>query len=188
MSRSAIYTLIIYLLILLGVWFIVLPMFNDNQSLRASVERLNSEVVVEEEALAEIERQAEVLLEKEKELSEVELALPSERELSSIIAIFEEASASNGLILSSLNISEIQEDPREKSRSLLKTLTVDIDITGRYSAFESFLKDIEKSFPIMDVSKISFNTFKSVSSEDADALNNPVIEFSISIETYYQAN
>ena len=123
MSNSRVTSLIIYTILLLAVWFVILPMFQDNQMLRSSISILNAEVGVARDVINEIKAQEEILSEKDEEIKKLELALPIKRELSSIIAIFEEAATFNGLVLTSLNVREEERDSNS-TKSILQTFVV----------------------------------------------------------------
>jgi len=66
--------------------------------------------------------------------------------------------------------------------SNIKTLIMEIKVKGSYPAFQNYLKGMEKSLRLFDVTSISFNGI--APGQVNVNLNN--LEFNLLVNTYYQ--
>ncbi len=189
MSRVTIINISAYVIVFLIIWFVVWPIFADVKELRVLIQDLEIAVDQERTAIGKLEDIEEVLASYQDQVEELQLAIPSSRDIATPVAILGEASAINGLVLVSLDIIEREIDERKASKktdSILETFDAHIGLSGRYGSFVSFLEDIESAFPLMDISDISFKILPDEFGETA--LINPIIDYSIILKTYYVAN
>ena len=67
----------------------------------------------------------------------------------------------------------------------MDVLTIGLGLIGKYDSFKDFMKDIEASFPLMDVSKITFSVGGEKTGEEEVDLTNPILDIGLVLETYY---
>lgn len=86
----------------------------------------------------------------------------------------------SNMLLSDPKLSDDGADGASRSNSNKKynTMSVDFNIQGTYDNLKYFLKNLENSDRIFNVTKLSFN-----SSEDTKA--NSILKYSVAVETYY---
>jgi hypothetical protein len=198
MSRSPVIPFSLFALVLVVLWFGVWGFFGNVQETRARLSMLNREIEAEEEARATLEELSREIEERRDVVDELDRAVPPERDTASLIAIFEEAASVNGLVLEGLSMNE-QERERERINVPQVTESEDgtgvargpsyhsfqasLDIKGNYRSFRNFLFDLERSFPLMDVSQVSFAHEQG----EAISLSDPTIDFSLILTSYYAA-
>lgn len=190
MSRTAIINITIWIAVFLVIWFGVLPIYREMQPLKESVVNLGLSIEEEKEDIVTLKSLEEELENKTDQVDKLNLAIPTKRDVSVPVAVFEEASTINGLILVSVDVSDFEKDNltlKTKSSISLKALQVRLRLTGKYSSFRSFIGDVEKSFPFFEISQVLFR-ISSVELADENAnLSNPSLEFDVVLETYYKA-
>lgn len=187
MTRSTYITTGVYLAALLVVWFFVWPFWQDIQTSRTTVEALEADVAHERQVVDRLTEIEETIAANPERIAQVERAIPASRDVASTIAIFEEASSNNGLSLADVNVTPPEETStrQSKQRSVLKSVSTQLKMSGRYGAFTSFLQDIETSFPLFDISTISFSNPLRAGDEGAQQLQNPVLDFTVGLQMYY---
>lgn len=190
MSRISIINITIWMAVFLILWFAVLPFYQDIQPLKESVAGLENSVKEEKASLILLESLKEELELREEEINKLNLAIPTQRDVATPVAVFEEASTINGLILISIDVSDLEEERGSKKllSSVLNALEIRIKMSGTYSSFEKFIEDVEKSFPLLEISQISFRILPAELSGQTGNLLNPSMEFDVVFETYYKAN
>ena len=190
MKKSTIINFSVYAVLLLVLWLGLRPLLADSGELKAVISALKTSVNEEKEKLNKLSSLIKEIDAKEEELKLLELAVPPQRDIASIIAILEEASVINGLSLNKIGIvDEIptnQPGIETKSSSVLGVFKASIELSGRYSSFRGFLKDMEKTFPLLDVSEVDFE-FQEVEGLEIELdLLNPQLDFNVNLETYYR--
>lgn len=192
MSRSTYITFAVYLAVLIVVWLGVWPLWQDIQSARASVASLQAQVAHEEDVIGRLAELEQTISQSSERIAEIEEAIPSQRHTAEVIAVFEEAATSNGLSLSNIAISNpaqrnTSRTQDESSSSVLDSFSAHLELSGRYGAFASFLDQVETSFPLLDISTVSFSIPPLTGSQEENEANlqNPVLEFSIGLQAYY---
>jgi len=107
--------------------------------------------------------------------SKMDLIIPRNQDMPTILTELEAMSASSGLILDKFNIGTVQ-DVEDVSNKSIKQLAFRISLTGTYSNFNEFLTRTENNIPFINIQRFTFsptiteaNTF-GLTTFDIDAL------------------
>jgi len=189
MSGSKLTNLVLLVVLFLAIWFGVWPLLGSVNLLRAVIENRQELVDVEREAITKILSTQQELESRQEDLDKLSLAVPSERDIATPIAIFEEAAGANGLVLSGLDVIEPESDSSSRQTrttpSALGSFTANLQLTGRYGSITSFLENIESAFPLMEISNISFKINQEFVQSSGSGAPNPVMNILLTLESYY---
>ncbi|MDP3004213.1 MAG: type 4a pilus biogenesis protein PilO [Candidatus Azambacteria bacterium] len=104
-------------------------------------------------------------------------AIPVGQNIPELLINLEALASENGLIFSGVNFK-----PKDLNAPNVKTLIMEVNVKGSYPAFQNYLKAMEKSLRLFDVTSVSFNGV--APGQTSINLNN--LEFNLSVNTYYQ--
>ncbi|MAF20837.1 MAG: hypothetical protein CMI55_04115 [Parcubacteria group bacterium] len=179
------------------IFFFMAPTWSSIKLLRPEVTQLEQKVVGLEELLAETQQLKEKYQQIEQEASKIALAIPQEEDLPYLLVQFEVLAASNGLLLESIGFSQTDEEAKspqqktsqktnqsKKTNPFLKSSSVNLSISGSYSAFKNYLVALENNIRSMDVYSISFSPYGY--SEGFGVLAGDIFDFSLNVVVYYQ--
>lgn len=175
------------------------PAFWQARTLRAELKAKKETLANLEKAIENLRKLEETYEDLAEELAKVSYALPSQAEIPNILVQLEALAAENGLLFSSVGFTRAQEsamglnqtpepvgrgevetEPQtEAEEERVKAVLANVKVTGKYESFKSYLRAIEASRRIMDVSSIDFS---SASREEAIGL----YSYNLSIKIYYQ--
>lgn len=146
---------------------------NDLNKQIANLEQANNYFANLKNIAAQIEQNQEIL-------TNVERALPNEFSVPSLMSFFQLTAAENGLLLRNFDYEEVvnaQEGGDDKKTTLsskIKEAVFHLTLQGSLTSFLSFIKSLEISSRLLEVSSIDFQT-----SEDND-----VMQFNIAVKVY----
>ena len=118
------------------------------------------------------------------ESEKIAQAIPLKEDLPGLLVQLEELTSQNGLILDNVNFSTEAADTRKTAASV-KSLAVNLSLSGGQTSFKDFLKAIENNLRIMDVSSFSIKGQTSFES----AVSGPGASsegFKLSLITYFR--
>lgn len=104
-------------------------------------------------------------------------AIPAGQNIPELLINLEALASENGMIFSSVNFK-----PKTLNTSNIKTLVMEIKIKGSYSDFQNYLKAVEKSLRLFDVTNVSFTGV----APGQTNVNLNDIDFNLTVNTYYQ--
>jgi len=164
------------------IWQIILPVYSEVRERQEILNGKEAELQKLEEMTDKMNELINVYRERETEIEKVWQILPEEKDVPGLISQFEFLAVQSGLILDSVDFSEVEEiakSPEETEEVELpyKTLSVTIKVTGSYDTFKNFLFSLENNLRLIDVSSINFATKGEVSD---------IFDFSLSGNVYYQ--
>ena len=176
-----------FILIIVAIWVgwqYLMPAFDKAASLR-------EEQSVWQKKLSEtqnLSKKLEVLRKKYNsmiaESEKIAQAIPLKEDLPGLLVQLEELTSQNGLILDNVNFSAEVNDTR-KTATGIKSLTVNLSLSGGQTSFKDFLKAIENNLRIMDVSSFSVKGQTSFSSTVSGS-GAPSEGFKLSLITYFR--
>lgn len=105
-------------------------------------------------------------------------AIPVGQNIAELLVNLEALASENGLIFSSVDFKS-----KELEVNGVKTLLMEIKLKGLYPALQNYIKALEKSLRIFDVVSISFS---GISPEQLGIKTSSEIDFTLSVNTYYQ--
>jgi Tfp pilus assembly protein PilO len=154
---------IILFVILILVFFLVVPEYKTFKKLRADLGEKKAQYNAEFDYYAEITKQYYELRNREEDLKKVDDALPENPNLGKLIYYFQKASGESGMIVKDLFLSKTSVTPTNSnvSGSAVNDLIFSLDVIGSYSALDNFLASLEKSDRLFEVTSISFGSMGS---------------------------
>ena len=125
------------------------------------------------------------------EITKIDLSLPKDPQSAQIIAVLDKIFKDNNVIINSLSFNE-------GSKNDYKYLEVKVDFSSSYEVFKTISAELEKELRLIDIDKVSIKsaapvqqqtisktTAKSSKTAKTTKLSSPVLQFNISILTYY---
>ena len=196
MNKQLFIFLIIVLAIVLVAWQFFLPAFNAVSQARGDLksweEKLNETQSLNQK-LAELKKKYEKM---ESEIQRVAAALPEGADIPALLVQLEALTSQNGLILNSVGFNFPTETKNKKTAETeikqegvlsagspaalvnVKSLVVGLSLSGNYNSLKNFLKAVESSLRIMDITAINFGA----ASSEAVGL----ATFTVSLNAYYR--
>jgi Tfp pilus assembly protein PilO len=160
-------------IILLLVFFLVVPEYNTFQSLQTSLGEKKAEFNAEYDYYAAITKTYDDLQSHQDDLKKIDDALPQNPALGEIIYFLQQTAKENGLIAKDLFLSKSSPNTYETSANIIKDIVFSIDLIGDYPSLEGFMVSLEKSSHIFEITSISF-----------DSSLKPPYTFSLQIKTH----
>jgi len=182
MNKQSFNFLIILAVLAMVVWFFIYPAWQGVAQSRQDLIFWQKKIVEIEEARQkyfEFKTEYELLRAEETKIMN---ALPEEGDLPGLLVQLEALASRNGLILNSINfiypeksiqsampaygydgeesaaISASGSKAQSSSLANAKTLTIDIGLSGNFTALRNFLREIENNLRLTDVDNISFSS------------------------------
>ncbi len=156
--------------LIIGVFFTI-PKYKDLKITENQLEQKQNELEYRQEYLLKVEDISEQLKQYPEELEKIDFGLYSNISLPFLFDFFQKMSSQNGLVLKNINSSPILSGQTNET----KEININLSLSGSYSAFESFLLNIEKSVRFVEVDELSFS-FNSKQDQ-------PLL-FSLKVKTY----
>lgn len=185
MKQSFILIIGIIVAIVLIVTVFVMPMYDDVKLIRGYIEEKKIIASGLQTLVTKIDEWNVLLTEEKDVIERVDLSLPEDKDVSSLIVVLENLSGSSGITLDAINI---QDQASNERRSLpndnvvqkkINSLDLSMELSGSYSAFKLFIGKLENNIRSFDVKSISFD-------EGDTQTGSGVFGFTISGSVYYQ--
>ncbi len=124
------------------------------------------------------------------EVAKIDLSLPKDAQSAQIIAVLDKIFKDNNVVINSLSFNEGSKDD-------YKYLEVKLDFSTTYEIFKIISAEIEKELRLIDLDKVSIKSATPVQQQTTSKTTkpsrttrttkpiSPVLQFSISILTYY---
>jgi len=180
--NSAIFKYLILPLILFAAaaaitFWILLPLWNSAQAALELKKENENNLVQRKQLAANLERLIKQYNKRAADFSSFSKAVPMGQNIPELLINLEALASENGLIFSSVNFRS-----KDLKAPGVKTLIMEIKVKGSYPAFQNYIKAMEKSLRLFDVTSISFNGI--APGQTNVNLNN--LEFNLLVNTYYQ--
>lgn len=165
------------------IFWVLLPLWHSTQAALELKKENENNLAQREKLAANLGRLIGQYNERASDLTSFNKAIPVGQNIPELLINLEALASENGLIFSGVNFK-----PKDLGASKdlkapnVKTLVMEIKVKGSFSAFQNYLKAIEKSLRLFDVTSISFNGI--APGQTNINLNN--LEFNLSVNTYYQ--
>ena len=159
----------------IGFW-VLWPLYGDIAA-ATLLRKQNQDNLTQRKKLTEnLERLISQYNERERDIASLNKAIPNGQNIPELLVNLEALASENGLIFENVNFK-----PKDLKAPGIKTLTMDINVKGSYPDFLNYLKALEKSLRIFDVTSVSFS---GISPGQANAkIGNT--GFNLKINTYY---
>jgi len=144
---------ILFLVIFLFIIYFLLPQWSEVKELNEFIKEKENKIAQRKKEISRFEEISSKLEEYKSSLEKINRAIPQEISMADLTAFFQKESIKNGLILNSFNQTKNPRKKKEEGR--LKTAYFDVNLVGKFSAFESFLKSLESSSRMFDLDLIN---------------------------------
>jgi len=146
------------------VFFVVIPNYVGSRDLQSQIEAKEKELKDKQEHFANVQNISDNLVQYEEFLYKIEKALPQKVSLASLLSFFQDRAAGSGLIMENLSPSQdVQrtssqsvEDESEGKTTGINETVFRLTVSGSFPAFESFLRTLENSSRLIEVSSVGF--------------------------------
>lgn len=175
--KYLIFPVILFIVVIAIIFWILLPLWNDAQ-IAIGLRNDNANNLAQRQKLsANLERLIGQYNERSADLALFGKAIPTGQNTSELLVGLEALASESGLVFTSVNFK-----PKDLKNPSIKTLGMEIRLKGSYAAFQNYLKNMEKSLRLFDVSSISFNGV----APGQTGVNPNNLDFNLSVNTYYQ--
>lgn len=151
MIKSATFSFFIFLVASLILAKLVLPSYQE-------FKRLKAEIKTKEVELQNLKHLDEILVrikEKSEDLAKIEIALPKNPDLPTLLEFIQASAAKNGLILADVRILGVTP---LRGRERIKKNSLFLELLGDYSGFKNFLFSLERNVRMIVVEEINFSS------------------------------
>jgi len=203
MNKKIIISLASLLISLALVFISISPLWSSVRNLRLEVAQEKTDLAKIEELLDKTQQLKQELQEVEEESQRIFFALPKEKDIPNLLIQFETLALTNGLLLELIRFGKIDEpekgissqrlseqspqEPVQPTKKLaLRSLPVDLIISGSYSAFKKYLADLEKNIRSMDVHSIRLTTPTESGEVSILTPSLGIFGFDLGLVVYYQ--
>lgn len=176
------------------IWLVLMPAYSGLSDLRNEVDLKKKAIDLESEVIKKLNSINELLDAQKTNVERLEQAIPDAELKPELISIMENLASQNGLSLSAVGVEAVAEETGARtnrgretvaSKSVIKKMKLEINASGKYSAFKSWLMAVEKSLRIIDVNKITFAIAVKKTAEGTEVSTiDPAIDFNVSMSTY----
>ena len=167
---------LILFIILLLVFFLVVPEYNTFGKLQIDLGEKKAEYQAKYDYYSSIDKIFYELQNRKDEIVKIDNALPENSDLGEIIYFLQETAKSNGLIVKDLFLSKSSLSTSQNNTKInsVKDITFSMSVLGDYISLQDFILSLEKSSRIFEVTNISFSS----------ASGSSLQSFSLQIKTY----
>lgn len=148
---------LILFIILLLVFFLLLPEYNTFQTLQMQLGEKRAEYAAQVDYYAAIAATYASLQQHQDDIKKIDDALPQDPGLGKLIYFLQTAAKDNSLIVKDLFLSNSSlVNSGANTTSSVKDMIFSIDLSGNYQSLEGFIVSLENSSRIFEVTSISF--------------------------------
>lgn len=152
MNKNITVSLVLLVIILLAVFELIMPLFNQVSVAQVELRQLMSQ---EKDAQAVIDKIKDLNADYEamkEETARIDVLLPDKEDLATIITSLEAMAGENGLLLESISFAPPASPLVATSEaSWWKNLSLQVSASGSYLSFKNFLQSVEKNMRLMEV-------------------------------------
>ena len=150
--------LVIFIILLL-VFFLVVPEYNIFRKLQTELGEKKAEFNAEYDYYSAIDKTYSELRSHEDDIKKIDDALPKTPDLGNLIYYLQETAKENGLMVKNLFLSKSSSNNDSSNISNnVKDIVFSIDLLGSYKALERFMISLEKSSRIFEITNIYFGS------------------------------
>jgi Tfp pilus assembly protein PilO len=144
-----------FFIAILLAYFLVFPEYKNFKSLQNELGIKKAQYNAEYEYFSAITKVYYEIKNRQEDIKKIDDALPTDPVLGKFVYYFYQKTAENGLVAKSLFLSK---SSAKEQTGKVNNLTFSLNLIGGYSALENFLKSLEKSSRLLEVTSISFGS------------------------------
>lgn len=133
--------------------FLTIPMIKQSRVTKAKLEERKAYLAERNKIIERIEQLQEEVRSWQEQVDRLDLALPTDPRLASILFQFQNFSTDSGLVMKDFGHSEISDTDFNGAQSVV----VNLNLMGNYASIKAFMKKIEKNLRIVNVKNITFS-------------------------------
>jgi len=170
-------------IVLLLIFFLVMPEYNTFKDLRFELGKKRAEYNAEYEYFSEIARLYKEIQSRKEALEKIDDALPGGSNFGNLVYYFQNQASADGLIIKSLSLSKSSSPNTSKSSPSsgsdsdkayqqqinMSDIAFSLNLMGSYSALENFMVSLEKSARLFEIKTISFGSQSAQQSSEAES-------------------
>lgn len=184
MPKILISIILFGLSIFLGVIFLW-PQYQELHNLQLKIQNIDLDIRYEEEYYEELSFISKQIDDYQKEISNIDSALPFNPSKPSLLRFLQKITSENGLILT--NVGSFSVKPLSVEANT-KEIQTSLGLVGSYPAFKNFLAVLEKSARLIEIDNISFSTSRflpvpGVPGEAESEIPSDIFSFQLNIRT-----
>lgn len=154
MNRLVIITICLLIALILGMG-VLWPKYQGLARLQRDIEIKSADLQSRQQYLDQLNQLSDELKKYKEPLLKIDSAIPSVISPPSLFNFLQKVSAQSGLVLE--GVGQITTGSLEE-KSEVKTHSVNLSLSGSYSALKSFLSVLEKNARLFEVENISFSS------------------------------
>ena len=174
-DRPITISVMIFIIILL-VFFLVMPEYNTFTSLQTQLGEKQAEYDAEftyynaiGATYADLHSSA-----RQADIEKVDDALPTDPDLGKIMYFLQDAALSNGMMIKDLFLSKTSQNTTQNTAGAkINDIVFSMDLLGNYSSLEQFLISLEQSSRVFEITSISFGSSTPAAESPASASSAP---------------
>lgn len=161
--------------------YFVIPLYDNVQKLRLDTEQKNQELTKKQETKIKVEQVLEQYETLAKEAEKVNLSVPSDKDIPSLLVTMEALAAESGMVMDSLVFAEAAPPaaPERAAVQKYRVMGVSVSVRGTYAALKNYLAAVEDNIRLLDIMNVSFSGLDKETESD-------VMRFTIRMQTYFQ--
>ncbi len=175
--KYLVFPIILVITALAATFWVLLPLWTSTQAALELKKENENNLAQREELTANLGRLIGQYNGRAGDLTSFSKAIPVGQNIPELLINLEALASENNLIFSGVNFK-----PKDLKAPNVKTLIIEIKVKGSYPAFQNYLKAMEKSLRLFDVTRISFNGI----TPGQINVNPNNLEFDLLVNTYYQ--
>jgi type IV pilus assembly protein PilO len=155
-ARLVAFGILIGVLVIVDIWYFVLPMKDEIEQLQKSLGELQVRVQQNDEKIRNLDKLKTEVKTLQRQLMELTEQLPPESEVSGLLRQIQERVNQSGLVLKLWR----PDKPRDHSSGLYKEIPVTLTLAGGYHNTASFFDRVSKLSRIVNILNIKMGTAK----------------------------
>jgi Tfp pilus assembly protein PilO len=169
-DRPIVSAIIIFIVILL-VFFLVMPEYKAFVFLRDDLAKKRAEYDAERDYYAAIYKTYSELQVRQEDIKKIDNALPTDPDLGKIVYFLQRAAAQNSIIIKDLFLSRsapanLPKTGGQPGTNAVKDITFSMDVLGDYISLQQFIITLEKSARVLEVASITFGSSEEMPQEN----------------------
>ena len=189
--RKLVFVPILFFISFLIILYVVMPNYTASNILQNQIEIKEQELKEKQEYFLKIQEISDNLIQYQDFLDKIERALPQKVSLASLMSFFQSKALGSGLVMENLSptqgdgqtFSKSAEGAPEEIEDKIEETSFNLTVSGSFPSFENFLKTIEISSRLIEVSSVSFGA--GTQSEEETVMN---FEFDVLLKVYSYSN
>lgn len=165
---------------LLLIFLLVSPKYKEFKDSQIKLSALETEYNSKYAYFAEITDIYNKLQLRKESLAKVDDALPATPKFSNLVYFTQKKASENGLVIKDLVFTKVSSPA---SGSKVREIVFSVNLLGSYDSLKSFIRALEKSSNLIEITSISFGSQSSIAASPSSTTSS-VYQFSLDLKTH----